>query len=111
MHGCFFVLTMSLQYVYSKYMTTIQVRIDEKTKRSAKKVMSKLGLDLSTGIKLFLNQVNIRQGMPFELLTENGFTEKEERAILKAAKEAKAGKNVRVLPDTTDLNKFLKALK
>lgn len=75
-------------------MTTIQVRIDEKTKRSAKRVLDKLGIDMSTAIKAYLKQISIRKGMPFRLVTQNGLTPAEERAILKASKEAKQGKNV-----------------
>jgi antitoxin component of RelBE/YafQ-DinJ toxin-antitoxin module len=58
-------------------MTTIQVRIDEKTKRSAKKILDEL-----------------RKGLPFRIVTENGLTPAEERAVLKASAEAKEGKNV-----------------
>lgn len=75
-------------------MTTLQVRIDEKTKGSAKKVFDKLGLDFSSAIKVFLNQVIMRQGIPFELLTENGLTPAQEERILKASAEARRGKNV-----------------
>ena len=45
--------------------TVINVRIDKKTKDSAQKTLSSLGLDLSSGIKLFLNQVVTENGMPF----------------------------------------------
>ena len=45
--------------------TVINVRIDKKTKDSAQKTLSSLGLDLSSGIKLFLNQVGTENGMPF----------------------------------------------
>lgn len=75
-------------------MTTLQIRIDEKTKKDAKKVFDKVGLDMSSAIKVYLNQVVITQGIPFPLLTENGMTLQEERAILKASKEAKVGINV-----------------
>ena len=75
-------------------MTTIQIRIDEKTKRSAQKVLDKLGLDLTTAIKGYLKQISLQKGIPFRFVTENGLTPAEERAILKASREAKAGKNV-----------------
>lgn len=75
-------------------MTTIQIRIDEKTKKGAKKVFDKLGIDLSTGIKMYLKQVTLRKGLPFLALTENGFTPEEEQEIIKAAEEAKRGINV-----------------
>lgn len=35
-------------------MTTIQIRIDPKTKAKAKKVFNKMGLDMSSGIRLYL---------------------------------------------------------
>ena len=75
-------------------MTTLQIRIDEKTKKDAKKVFDKVGLDMSSAIKVYLNQVVITQGIPFPLLTENGMTAAQEQAILKASEEAKAGINV-----------------
>lgn len=46
-------------------MSTINVRIEEKTKKAASKALKGIGLDLSSGVKLFLNQVAIEQGLPF----------------------------------------------
>ena len=45
--------------------TVINIRIDKKTKDIAQKTLSSLGLDLSSGIKLFLNQVVTENGIPF----------------------------------------------
>ncbi len=75
-------------------MATIQIRIDEKTKRASKKTFEKMGLDLSGGIKFMLTQINLYKSIPFEPLTENGFTIRRERALLKIAEEAEAGKNL-----------------
>lgn len=75
-------------------MATIQIRIDNKTKRSAKRVLSKLGLDMSTAIKAYLKQISVSKGIPFRFVTENGLTPAEEKAVLKASKEASEGKNV-----------------
>lgn len=46
-------------------MTTINVRIEEKTKKAASKALASIGLDLSSGVKLFLHQVVTEQGLPF----------------------------------------------
>ncbi|OGG52476.1 hypothetical protein A3H16_04055 [Candidatus Kaiserbacteria bacterium RIFCSPLOWO2_12_FULL_53_8] len=46
-------------------MTTVNVRIEEKTKAAASKALAGVGLDLSTGVKLFLHQVVTEQGLPF----------------------------------------------
>jgi DNA-damage-inducible protein J len=46
-------------------MTTLNVRIEEKTKHQAAKVLDKMGLDMSSAIKIFLKQVIKDDGLPF----------------------------------------------
>ncbi len=46
-------------------MTTINVRVEEKTKKAANKVFADMGLDMSAGVKLFLTQVARDKGLPF----------------------------------------------
>lgn len=75
-------------------MTTIQIRIDEKTKKSAQKVLNNLGIDMSTAIKAYLRQITIQEGIPFTMYTENGLTRQEELEILHDADEARRGINV-----------------
>lgn len=75
-------------------MSFIQLRIDDDTKNSAKKILDELGMDMSAAIKVYLKQIIINQGIPFKLLTENGLSPEEEQQILKASKESKKGKNV-----------------
>lgn len=75
-------------------MTTIQVRIDNKTKQSAQKVLNELGLDMSSAIKVYLKQITLHQAIPLRLVTANGLTPAEENAIVLASAEAKQGKNV-----------------
>ncbi len=75
-------------------MSYIQLRIDDKTKDSAKKVLDEIGIDMSSAIKVYLRQIVINKGIPFKLITENGFTPEEERTILKSSEEAREGKNV-----------------
>lgn len=47
-------------------MTTLSIRIEEKTKREARKALAGVGLDLSSAVKMFLHQVVIEQGIPFK---------------------------------------------
>ncbi|MBI5753610.1 type II toxin-antitoxin system RelB/DinJ family antitoxin [Candidatus Peregrinibacteria bacterium] len=75
-------------------MSTIQIRIDEKTKKSAKKVLNSIGMDMSSAVKVYLHQIVTTQGIPFPLLTENGLTRQQEKEILTASEEAKNGINV-----------------
>jgi len=60
---------------------TLQVRIDKKTKKAAGRIFESLGMDLSSGIKVYLTQVLRTKSIPFPLLTENGFTPEQEKKI------------------------------
>lgn len=51
--------------------TTIQIRIDETTKKRSRKIFKALGLDMSTGIDLFLKAVIREEGIPFDIETSH----------------------------------------
>ena len=73
--------------------TTLQTRIDGKLKRDAKRALEAMGLDLSSGVKLFLTQVVRTQSIPFDLLTANNLTEKQKNALVRDSQSAlKRGK-------------------
>jgi DNA-damage-inducible protein J len=89
-------------------MTQIQIRIDEKTKKSSKKIFDELGLDMSSAIKIYLKQVIKQKGIPFMLLTKNGLTIEQENKILYSSKEAESGKNVTKKMNSKDAIEYLK---
>jgi DNA-damage-inducible protein J len=64
---------------------TVQVRIDEQTKAQAKKVLDALHLSMSEAICLFLRQVVLHRGIPFEVKIPNTLTretlEKSEQGV------------------------------
>jgi len=83
-------------------MTTVNVRIEEKTKIAASRALAAIGLDLSSGVKLFLHQVVTEQGLPF-VPTKNP-------AVLRTKWDqqvAEALKNGRVYKDGRDALKDL----
>ncbi len=45
--------------------TTMQIRIDAPTKVRAQKAFKDMGIDLSSGVKMFLHQVAVDKCMPF----------------------------------------------
>ena len=47
--------------------TIIQCRIDEKTKAEATEIYEKLGIDLSTAIRMFLKRSVVVNGIPFDM--------------------------------------------
>ena len=92
-------------------MSYIQVRIDEERKQAAKKILDKLGIDMSTAIKIYLSQIVINAGIPFRIVTENGLTIKKEQTILRASKEARAGKNIVRKKGKKEVKNYLNSLK
>ena len=68
--------------------TTIQTRLSPKLKKDAQKAFKSMGIDLSSGIKLFLTQVVRTQSIPFETFTFDSLPEEKKLEIVKDAKHA-----------------------
>ena len=49
----------------------INVRVDEKTKNDVDEILVDLGINMSTAIDIYLNQILLNQGLPFELKRPN----------------------------------------
>jgi DNA-damage-inducible protein J len=49
----------------------INIDVGETTKLEASKVLEKMGLNMTTAIKMFLNQVVADKGLPFQPHTSN----------------------------------------
>jgi len=94
--------------VYTLYilhiMSTINVRIEEKTKKAASKALASMGLDLSTGVKLFLHQVVTEKGLPFTP-TKNpaALRTKWDKEVAEARKSGKVYRNVKELFKDLDI--------
>ena len=83
--------------------STIQIRIDNKTKEKARQKFKAAGLDLSSGIKCYLLEVAKAKAIPRIVLTENGYTLEFEarmnREIKHALKYGKSYKNAQEIFD------------
>lgn len=55
---------------------TIQVRLDKQTKDQAQKVFRVLDISMSEAVKLFLRQVALQRGIPFEIRIPNALTDR-----------------------------------
>ena len=53
---------------------TIQARIDPEVKNKAQNVLSRLNMTLSEAISIFLTQVSLNRGIPFEIKIPNDLT-------------------------------------
>lgn len=76
---------------------TLHVRIEPSVKEKAEETLSELGLSISDAINVFLRQVIINDGIPFEIRKAN-----YNRITLKAMDDAKKQKNVSETFDNVD---------
>jgi len=76
--------------------TTLQIRLDQKMKNEANKTFKSMGLDMSTGVKLFLAQVVNTKSIPFPVMSADFWPEEKKRALVREAektlKDYKSGK-------------------
>ncbi len=67
--------------------SVINFRTSDKVKRDSTRLLNKMGLDMSTALNLFLNNIIITKTLPMKIVTENGYTPEFEDEILKASKD------------------------
>ena len=53
---------------------TIQARIDPEVKKDAQAILNKLNISMSEAISLYLTQVALQKGIPFEIKIPNELT-------------------------------------
>jgi len=53
-------------------MATIQVRVDDITKKAADSLFNSLGLDTSTAVRMFISAAINDRGFPFNVQKKNG---------------------------------------
>ncbi len=68
--------------------TTINIRTEVATKKAAQLVFKKMGLDLSTGMNMYLYRVAQDKAMPFTPRTVNGFTPEFEARMIRETEHA-----------------------
>jgi DNA-damage-inducible protein J len=68
--------------------TTLQIRIDKKTKDAAQKTFRAMGLDMSSGVKLYLTQVMHSKSIPFPVFSFDYLPREKKLQLIKEAKYA-----------------------
>ena len=86
-------------------MSTVptQIRIDSGLKKEASELFSKLGLDMSSAVNIFLKQCVLREGIPFEVSMP-----KYKSEVIKAMEEAE---KISSDPNAKTYNSFTQILK
>jgi DNA-damage-inducible protein J len=75
---------------------TIQTRVDPIVKHNAQIILNKLNISMSEAISMFLSQITLHNGIPFEIKLPNDVTEK-------ALQDSENGKNLRRADSVDDL--------
>lgn len=75
---------------------TIQARIDPKVKTKAQKILNTLNISMSEAIALYLTQVTLHNGIPFEIKIPNALT-------AETLRKSERGKELHEVSDVDDL--------
>ena len=78
----------------------IQARIDPEIKTKAQKILKHLNISMSEAISMYLTQVTLDKGIPFEIKIPNKLT-------AKTLKESEKGKKLHKVSSTDELFKEL----
>ncbi len=76
--------------------TTIQARINPKIKTQAQKILNSLHISMSEAISIYLTQIALHKGIPFEIKVPNELT-------LKTIKKAANGKGLHKVKGVDEL--------
>ncbi len=74
----------------------IQTRIDPVVKHNAQIILKKLNISMSEAISIYLSQISLHKGIPFELKLPNEFT-------ANTLRESENGKNIHKVDSVDDL--------
>lgn len=69
-----------LQLIYMTKTDMIHIRIDPTVKQQSEEILSKLGLNMSYAVSIFLNQLIMKNGFPFPVEIGENMTEDEKLA-------------------------------
>ena len=75
---------------------TIQTRVDPSVKYNAQKILRKLNISMSEAISMYLSQITLHNGIPFEIKIPNEVT-------AKVLNDAEKGKNVHKIGSVDEL--------
>ena len=81
---------------------TIQARISPEIKKQAQEILAKLHITMSEAISLYLTQITLHQGIPFEIKIPNQLT-------AQVLKESEAGENLHEVNNINDLMEDLES--
>ena len=74
----------------------VNVRVAQKVKTDAENVLSKLGLTMSDAVNIYLRQIALKGGIPFDLKLPN-------RKTVQAMRDVEQKRNLESFPDSESM--------
>ncbi len=75
---------------------TIQTRVDPKIKKSAQNILNTLNISMSEAISMYLSQITLHKGIPFEIKIPN-------RITAQTLKKSEEGKELHTVSNVDEL--------
>ena len=75
---------------------TIQTRVDPKIKRNAQNILKTLNISMSEAISMYLSQITLHKGIPFEIKIPN-------RVTAQTLKKSEEGKELHKVSNVDEL--------
>ncbi len=73
-------------------MAQINIRLDDKLKTRADKLLGELGLNMTTAFNIFIRQEIRHGGIPFEITADPFYSPENMRVLEESIRDADAGK-------------------
>jgi len=83
------------EYIMAK-TATIQTRVDPEVKRNAQNILKKLNISMSEAISMYLSQITLNNGIPFEIKIPNSVT-------AQTLKDSEDGKELHTVANVDEL--------
>ena len=87
-------------FIVGGKMSVLQTRVDDSTREAAEKVLNSLGISIGDGIRMFLKQVHIDQGLPFQPSLERHIPNEATRKVIA---QAEAGTGIKTAKTREEL--------
>lgn len=72
--------------------TTLQVRMNPKLKKDVQKILDALGLDMSSAINIYFQQITVTRGIPFPLRMGDDLSPRQMKELDRLEAEARSSK-------------------
>ncbi|MDD3411758.1 MAG: type II toxin-antitoxin system RelB/DinJ family antitoxin [Eubacteriales bacterium] len=73
-------------------MANVTIRMDDELKKQAEEVFSKMGLNMTTAMTLYVKQVVLQNRIPFEITADPFYGGSNQRRLRLAVRDAENGK-------------------